>query len=81
MSRALDLRKFATLELRRFKIPDLRRSKILENSFHQFRNARRFEGDGFSWIPQQSFACRGAGWVVLFVFNGQFAVGRGPSAW
>jgi hypothetical protein len=25
-------------------------------------------------------ACRGAGWVVLFVFNGQSAVGRGPSA-
>jgi hypothetical protein len=24
-------------------------------------------------------ACRGAGWVVLSVFNGQFAVGRGPS--
>jgi hypothetical protein len=26
-------------------------------------------------------ACRGAGLVVLFVFNGQSAVGRGPSAW
>jgi hypothetical protein len=24
--------------------------------------------------------CRGAGWVVLLVFNGQSAVGRGPSA-
>jgi hypothetical protein len=26
-------------------------------------------------------ACRGAGWVVLFVFNRQSVVGRGPSAW
>jgi hypothetical protein len=25
--------------------------------------------------------CRGAVWVVLFVFNGQYAVDRGPSAW
>jgi hypothetical protein len=25
-------------------------------------------------------ACGGVGWVVLFVFNGQSAVGRGPSA-
>jgi hypothetical protein len=25
-------------------------------------------------------ACRGAGWVVLVVFNGQSAMGRGPSA-
>jgi hypothetical protein len=25
-------------------------------------------------------ACRGAGWVVLFAFNGQSAVGRGKSA-
>jgi hypothetical protein len=25
-------------------------------------------------------ACRGAGWVVLFVINGPSAVGRGPSA-
>jgi hypothetical protein len=25
-------------------------------------------------------ACRGAGWVVLFVFNGQSAMGCGPSA-
>jgi hypothetical protein len=24
--------------------------------------------------------CGGAGWVVLFVFNGQSVVGRGPSA-
>jgi hypothetical protein len=26
-------------------------------------------------------ARRGAGWVVLLVFNGLSAVGRGPSAW
>jgi hypothetical protein len=25
-------------------------------------------------------ACQGAGWVVLFVFNGQSAMGRGSSA-
>jgi hypothetical protein len=43
-----DLRKFATSELRRFKIPDLHRFKIPENSFHEFRKTRRFEGDMFS---------------------------------
>jgi hypothetical protein len=54
-----NLRKFVTSELRRFKIPDLRkfatselrRFKIPENSFHEFHNTRRFEGDKFSWIP------------------------------
>jgi hypothetical protein len=59
--KASDLRKFATLELRRFQIPDLRkfatsglrRFKIPENSFHEFHYTRRFEGDRFSWIPQQ----------------------------
>jgi hypothetical protein len=51
-SRALDLHKFAISELHRFKIPDLHRFKIPENSFHEFRKTRRFEGDRFSWIPQ-----------------------------
>jgi hypothetical protein len=44
-----DIRMFATSELRRFKIPDLR--DVPENSFHEFRKPRRFEGDKFSWIP------------------------------
>jgi hypothetical protein len=52
-SRASDLRKFTISELHRFKIPDLHRFKIPENSFHKFRKTWRFEGDRFSWIPQQ----------------------------
>jgi hypothetical protein len=55
-----DLRRFATSGLRRFVTSDLRRFEILnlhkfnhpENSFHEFRKTRHFEGDRFSWIPQ-----------------------------
>jgi hypothetical protein len=47
-----DLHTFATSELRRFKIPDFRKFDIPENSFHEFHEPRRFEGDRFSWIPQ-----------------------------
>jgi hypothetical protein len=51
-SRASDLRRFAISELHRFKILDLHMFKIPENSFHEFRKTRRFEGDRFSWTPQ-----------------------------
>jgi hypothetical protein len=53
-SRASDLRKFAILELHRFKIPDLHRFKIPENSFHEFRKTRRFEGDRLPEFPNTS---------------------------
>jgi hypothetical protein len=49
----LDLRESATSKLRRFKIPDLRKFDVPQNSFHEFHKPRRFEGDRFSWIPQQ----------------------------
>jgi hypothetical protein len=46
------LRRFETSYLRRFKIPNLCKFNHPENSFHEFRKTRRFEGDRFSWIPQ-----------------------------
>jgi hypothetical protein len=42
-----------TSELRRFEIPDLCKFDVPENSFHKFHKPWRFEGDRFSWIPQQ----------------------------
>jgi hypothetical protein len=46
-----------TLQLRRFKIPDLRELFVPENSFHELHKPWCFEGDRFSWIPQQTFMC------------------------
>jgi hypothetical protein len=42
-----DPHRFATSGLRGFKIPDLLRVNYPENSFHEFRQTRRFEGDRF----------------------------------
>jgi hypothetical protein len=42
-----DLHRFVTSGLRRFKIPDLHQVNYPENSFHEFRPTRRFEGDMF----------------------------------
>jgi hypothetical protein len=42
-----DLHRFTTSGLRRFKIPNLHRFNHTENLFHEFRQTRRFEGDGF----------------------------------
>jgi hypothetical protein len=43
---------FATPRLREFQTPDLREFFAPENLHHKFHYPRRFEGDGFSWIPQ-----------------------------
>jgi hypothetical protein len=47
-----DHRAFTTSRLREFQIPDLRKLFVPENTFHEFHEPRRFEGDRFSWIPQ-----------------------------
>jgi hypothetical protein len=39
---------FAALRLRKFQIPDLREFFVPENTFHEFHEPRRFEGDRFS---------------------------------
>jgi hypothetical protein len=41
------LYRFVILGLRRFKIPDLHKVDHPENSFHEFRQTQRFEGDRF----------------------------------
>jgi hypothetical protein len=43
-----DHRAFSTLRLRNFQIPDLREFFVLENTFHEFHEPRRFKGDRFS---------------------------------
>jgi hypothetical protein len=74
----------------------LRVLHVFLNAFVSIRLASGFWWEGVWWTvrldvhelladrPRTWYGpstCRGAVWVVLFVFNGQSAVGRGPSTW
>jgi hypothetical protein len=55
-----DLHRFTTSRLRRFKFSYLHRFNHPENSFHEFRQTRRFEGDRF-FLNSPTLALRGSG--------------------
>jgi hypothetical protein len=63
-----DLHRFATSGLRRFKIPDLHRVNHLENSFHEFRQTRCFEGDRF-FLNSPTLAPRESGLTPTIRFH------------
>jgi hypothetical protein len=63
-----DLHRFATSGLRRFKIPDLHRVNYPENSFHESRQTRRFEGDRF-FLNSPTLAPRGSGLTPTIRFH------------
>jgi threonyl-tRNA synthetase len=64
----LDLHSFATSELRRFTISDLHRVNHPENSFHEFRQTRRFEGNSF-FLNCPTLAPRGSGLTATIRFH------------
>jgi hypothetical protein len=64
----LDLHSFATSELRRFTISDLHRVNHPKNSFHEFRQTRRFEGNSF-FLNCPTLAPRGSGLTATIRFH------------
>jgi hypothetical protein len=63
-----DLHRFATSGLRRFKSSYLHRVNHPENSFHEFRQTRRFEGDRF-FLNSPTLAPRGSGLTSTIRFH------------